>query len=117
MNVVDILSKSLSSEGVDYTYEYIVTRNSLKLLDEGVVKEVQSYGIVIERRDNSLGKVFNIERDCVKNISPQRHKVQALAKMLSSNLVSPIHFIEVIGEYIDDYISDYDRLFKETSIS
>lgn len=116
MNIVDTLSAKVIADGIEYIYEYNITRTSVLLSDYGLNKEVQSYGIEVERRDVVDGKVINIERECVKNISPQRYKVQALAKMLCDNLVSPVNFIEVIGENIDDYIIDYDEVFKDTSI-
>lgn len=116
MNIVDTLSRKITVDGIEYRYEYNIVKTKVLLSDYGLNKEVQSYGIEVERRDVSDGKVINIEREIVKNISPQRHKVQALAKLLSDNLVSPVNFIEVIGENIDDYIIDYDEVFKDTSI-
>lgn len=116
MNIVDTLSRKVTADGIEYRYEYNITKTKVLLSDYGLNKEVQSYGIEVERRDVSDGKVINIEREIVKNISPQRHKVQALAKLLFDNVVSPVNFIEVIGENIDDYIIDYDEVFKDTSI-
>lgn len=116
MNIVDTLSKKVIADGTEYRYEYNITRAKVLLSDYGINKEVQSYGIEVERKDVIDGKVVNIEREVVKNISPQRHKVQALAKLLWDNVVSPVNFIEVIGENIDEYIIDYDEVFKDTSI-
>ncbi|MBI6873250.1 DUF6514 family protein, partial [Clostridium aciditolerans] len=75
--------------------------------------EVQSYGIEIERQDLVDGKLVNIERDCVKSISPERHKVHNLMKLLYDNNVSPIHLIDVLGDYIDEYIVDFDKEIKD----
>jgi len=30
-------------------------------------------------------------------------------KLLNDNIVSPVHLIDIIGEYIDEYISDFDK--------
>jgi hypothetical protein len=32
--------------------------------------------------------------------------------MVHENTVSPIHMIEILGEYIDEYISDFDEMLK-----
>jgi hypothetical protein len=37
-------------------------------------------------------------------------------RMLYENAVSPIHLIDVLGEYIDEYIIDYDLYISETAI-
>lgn len=116
MNIVDTLSKKIVSDGVEYRYEYRITKATILLSEYGINREVQSYGIEVERKDLVDEKVINIEREIVKNISPQRHKVQELTKLLADNLVSPVNFIEVIGENIDDYIIDYDEVFRDISI-
>ncbi len=106
MYIVDTLSKSLKDNGLERRYEYRVIKSSLKCEDYGV-DEIQTYGIEVERKDLQAGKVFNLERDIIKNVSPQIHKVQALAKLLYDNSVSPINFVEILGEYVDQYISDF----------
>lgn len=116
MNIVDTLSKIVLADGIEYRYEYRITRANILLSEYGINKEVQSYGLEVERRDLVDEKVINIERDNVVNISPQRHKVQGLAKLLYDNVVSPVNFIEVVGENIDDYIIDYDEVFRDISI-
>lgn len=115
MNIVDTLNASLVVDGIDHRYEYMISKTDITLFELGVKKEVQSYGIVVERRDIAGGKVISLERDSVENVSPQRHKVQALAKLLCENLVSPINFIDIIGEYIDEYTVDYNEMLKQTS--
>lgn len=69
---------------------------------------IQTYGIEIERRDLKKGTVVNTVSDSIQYISPQRHKVQELLKMVYKNGLTPIHLVEVLGEYVDTYISDFD---------
>ncbi|MDF2505314.1 MULTISPECIES: DUF6514 family protein [Clostridium] len=116
MNIVDTFSKSIMNGETEYKYEYRITKSNIMLYDYGVNSEVQSYGIEIERQDIINGKTINLERDSVYNISPQRYKVQELTKLLYDNDVSPINSIEILGEYVDEYISDFDDVLKGISI-
>ncbi|WP_243449400.1 DUF6514 family protein [Clostridium acetobutylicum] len=70
--------------------------------------KIQSYGIEVERKDFVDNKIVNIERDDIKNISVEKEKVHNLMEILYKNVVSPIHFIEVIGSYVDNYTADFD---------
>jgi hypothetical protein len=115
MVVVESLSRHACRDKLKYNYIYRMTKNNLLIRIEETVSEIQSYGIEIERQDIEDGRIVNIERDCVKSISPQRYKVHELLKLLYNNEVSPIHLIDILGEYIDKYIIDFDEVLKDTS--
>jgi hypothetical protein len=115
MYVMDTLIKSINDNGIERKYEYKILRSSF-IRNECSGEEIQSYGIEVERKDIQSGKVFNFERNIIKNISPHRYKVQALAKLLCDNAVSPINFVEVLGDYVDEYIGDFDSINKNISI-
>ena len=68
----------------------------------------QAYGIEVERQDVINGGLVNIERNSVNNISTDKEKVKRLFDLVSKNNVSPIHLIDVIGEYVDEYVSDFN---------
>lgn len=112
MMVVENLVRTNGTDKVKYNYFYRLLKSKISIRYETDTIEVQSYGIEIERQDLVDGKLINIERDCVKSISTQRHKVHNLLKLLYDNSVSPIHLIEVLGEYIDEYIVDFDKEIK-----
>ena len=117
-----------SCEGMSYSKEYKVVKNlstvienrtySYRLIKSQYISshgdEVQAYGIEAERTDLANKQVIGIERAGVEYISPDVHKVSNLLLKLHSNNVSPIHLTDVIGEYVDDYASDFDsyRLSK-----
>lgn len=115
MLVVENMVRSEVSGDIRYNYSYRMTKDKVNLSVDKDSIEVQSYGIEIERQDISNGIIVNIERDYVKSISPHRHKVHNLLKMLYDNTVSPIHLIDILGDYIDEYIVDYDEALKEIS--
>lgn len=110
--IVENLFRSESVNEMKCNYYYRVIKGKISITYEKDTIEVQSYGIEVERQDLIDGKLINIERECVESISPERHKVHNLLKVLYDNLVSPIHLIEILGDYIDDYIVDFDKEIK-----
>lgn len=114
MVVIESMSRSEVADDVIYNYFYRIVKGQVTLPIGSDKIVVQSYGIEIERQDIKDGNVINIERDCINSISPQRYKVQNLLKLLYDNNVSPIHLIDVLGEYVDEYIIDFDKELKET---
>ncbi|MCY6483318.1 DUF6514 family protein [Clostridium aestuarii] len=115
MLVVENLCRKENYEGIECNYAYRVIKDKVTFSEIDKL-EIQSYGIEIERQDTVKGEIVKIERDCVKCISPHRHKVHNLAKMLYNNIVSPYHLLDVLGEYIDSYITDFDEVLKEIYI-
>ncbi|MGV8983936.1 DUF6514 family protein [Clostridium sp.] len=112
MVVLENLSKKVTEDDVKHNYFYRLLKSQISVSMDNEPTEIQAYGIEIERQDVINDIVVFIERDCVENISPQRYKVQGLIKMLYENTVSPIHMIDILGDYIDEYISDFDEILK-----
>lgn len=69
---------------------------------------IQVYGIEVEKEGIVDRKEINIERNSVEIISPDENKVRKLLNMLYNYKVSPIHLIDIIGEYVDAYVSDFE---------
>lgn len=117
MLVVEQMNHTETLDGKNLVYTYRLTRD-LKMLysDRGSI-EIQAYGIEVERQDFCDGVLINVERECVECISPQRYKVKNLMNLLYENIVSPIHLVEVLGEYIDEYVSDFDRCELELALN
>ncbi|AYD39375.1 hypothetical protein D4Z93_01985 [Clostridium fermenticellae] len=106
--VIESLVKVNEFEGIKYNYIYKLLKDKVMITYKKQALELECYGIEIERQDLKDNKIINSEKDFVKNISPQKYKVYNLLKMLYNNGVSPIHLIDVLGEYIDEYIIDFD---------
>ncbi|BDR65435.1 hypothetical protein K144313037_22820 [Clostridium tetani] len=117
MVVVESLNKVCREGELEHNYSYRMTKGKISLSGYENPIELQSYGIEIERQDIVKGDIINIERDFVKDISCQRYKVHKLLRLLYDNSVSPIHLIDIIGEYIDKYIEDFDNQLKEIAIN
>ena len=112
MVVIENLSKKVTEVDVKHNYFYRLVKSEISVLAYDEPTNVQAYGIEVERQDIVDDMVVCIERECVKNISPQRYKVKNLIKVLYDNTVSPIHMIDILGDYIDEYIVDFDEELK-----
>jgi hypothetical protein len=111
--IVESMVRNEICEDMRKNYFYRLTKNKVSLELGQDTMEVQSYGIEIERQDILNNSIVNIERDSVKSISPHRHKVHSLLKLLYDNCVSPVHLIDILGDYVDEYIVDFDEALKE----
>lgn len=107
--IVESMVKSETIGDREYEYNYRLLKNNVSLSYGNDTMEVQSYGIEVERQDIVNGTVTNVLIDSIKSISPYRFKVHNLLKLLYDNEVSPVHLIEVLGEYIDEYVIDFDE--------
>ena len=67
----------------------------------------QAYGIEVERQDFVEGVLVNIERDKIRKISNIKEKVNNLLEIIHKNKVSPIHIVDILGEYVDNYVIDF----------
>lgn len=115
MLVVENLCRSEICDNVQYNYSYRIIKDKVSFSEYDKL-EIQSYGIEVERQDIVDGKLTEVERDSIKCISPHRHKVHNLVKMLYDNIVSPLHLVDILGEYIDEYITDFDEILKDIYI-
>ena len=115
MLVVENLCRREMCDNVQFNYSYRIIKDKVIFSDYDKL-EIQSYGIEVERQDIVDDKLVKIERDLVKCISPHRHKVHNLLKMLYDNIVSPVHLIDILGEYLDEYITDFDEILKDIYI-
>ncbi|MBC8060617.1 MAG: hypothetical protein H7Y18_08120 [Clostridiaceae bacterium] len=90
----------------EYFYKLIKSSFSTTHLDEKVT--VDCFGIEVERHDIVDNCIARIERESIERISPYRYKVHNLLKFVNDNVVSPIHLIDVLGEYVDEYVLDFN---------
>ena len=110
MVVVESMSRGKIVGDIRHVYFYRLLKSNFTMSSENNIIEVQSYGIEIERQDMVNEELVSIVREDIINVSSQRHKVHNLLKLLHDNIVSPIHLVDVIGEYVDCYCCDYDQI-------
>lgn len=93
------------TNGIERKYKY-------KLI-KSLMGEEEVFGIEIERIDIKGDLIIDSFKDSIDLISPIEEKVSKLLKMLYENQVSPIHLIDIIGPYADEYVSDFDNIYSE----
>ncbi|NLM35749.1 MAG: hypothetical protein GX206_09960 [Clostridiales bacterium] len=114
MVIVETLTRTEEFGKLTYLYSYKLTEGYILMDVKGEKKSIKSYGIEVERLDIRNGKPVNIITESIDNISPNREKVYKLLKTLHQHGVSPIHLIDVIGEYVDQYVGDFDIKLEES---
>ncbi len=100
MYIVNSLYSNFKSDNKESQYYFRMTK---KDFDFG-----QAFGIEIERQDLIEGEVVRIERDSINKISNKEEKVKELLNLVHKNQVSPIHLVDILGEYVDRYVSDFN---------
>lgn len=101
MKIKESLSLIIENKEKEVNYFYRLTESETT---RGV-----AFGIEVEKQDIKNGAVTNIERDAVDIISNKEEKVKQILELLYRNNVSPIHLVDVIGEYVDEYVQDFDN--------
>ncbi|NFE94825.1 hypothetical protein FDF86_09660 [Clostridium botulinum] len=99
---MDIIEEytSIDAEN-DFEYKYRLTKS--------LYKGITGYGIEVQSQNsNTTNEVF-YEKDSVNLISINRHNVKALLTKLYENRVSPLHLIDIIGEYVDEHVCEFDN--------
>ncbi|MDQ0150766.1 DUF6514 family protein [Eubacterium multiforme] len=98
-----------TTNGIQRKYEYKLT----KIL----IGKDEIFGVEVERIDYKGDLVIDSFKDSVELISPIKEKVINLLKMLYENQVSPIHLIDIIGPFVDEYVNDFkDVQFDDLSV-
>lgn len=92
--------KLIGDEEIKYVYKLTQTE----------LNQSQAYGITIEKISMNGDEPIEAYRESVDVISPIRHKVEQLQKILYKAEVSPIHLIDIIGEYVDECVADFDGI-------
>lgn len=100
MEVVETLETVEIRDDKIYKYIYRIIKSKYENID--------AYGIEAEMQEIKENKVIDIERDSINIISSRIEKVRYLLEILHKNKVSPIHFIDVLGEEIDSYVEEFD---------
>lgn len=93
MKINKTLSKMVNINEREVKYIYRMTEKN--------IRNRQAFGIEIERQDFNDGEVINLERDYVSLVADEEKKANDLLVLLFNNLVSPIHLVDIVGEYSD----------------
>ena len=99
MRIKKSLSKIVNFDDKESRYIYRIVENS--------IRNRQAFGIEIERQDFNNGEMINLERDSVSLVASEERKANDILILLFNNLVSPIHLVDIVGEYADLCVNDF----------
>lgn len=97
MKIKKTLSKSINIDNKELKYIY-------RIIEETVLNR-QAFGIEIERQDFNNGEISDLERDYVNIVAIDENKANEILVKLYDNEVSPIHLVDIVGEYSDNCIA------------
>lgn len=89
-----------------YRYYLLEEKMDMQVFDKSLA--LNCYGIEILREKYVDGKVVDLFRDSVNHVSTEKDKVINLIGYLRDNEVSPIHLIDITGEFADKWVEDFD---------
>ena len=93
-------------------YTSVDTENNFEYkyrLTKSVYKGIIGYGIEVQSQSSNNTNNMFYEKDSVNLISINRHNVKSLLTKLYQNRVSPVHLIDIIGEYVDNHVYEFDN--------
>jgi len=99
MHIENVLNNFTFEDNKEIKYIYRLVRENFF--------EGQAYGIEVERQDFLKDKLIYIERNEIRKVSNIKSKVDELLNILNDNKVSPIHLVDILGNYVDDYAADF----------
>ncbi|CDF57695.1 DUF6514 family protein [Thermobrachium celere] len=109
-DVVEIAScRTILDDNKSYVYKYYLVKNCKKINVGDDEFDIKCFGIEVLREEIVDDKVISIEKNWVDYVSTDRTKVLELIIYLQKNEVSPVHLVEIIGEYVDEWVSDFDN--------
>lgn len=100
MKIKKSLSKIINIDDKQTKYIYRIIESKLK--------SVQAFGIEIERQDFNNGEIINLERDSVSIVASEQKMANEILMLLFNNLVSPIHLVDIVGEYSDLCVNEFN---------
>jgi hypothetical protein len=100
--------KTTIDENMEYLYRYFLLESKKDLCIDDNFVNIQCYGIEVVREKLLDGRIVDIDRDKIETISPIRNKVVDLIEYLKDHEVSPVHLVDIIGEYVDESVGDFE---------
>lgn len=115
-NKTEICScKVYDEEGRGYYYRYFLLQSNVKIETCITSINVPAYGIEVISEEISDGKIIHIDGDTLICVSPFKLKVMELIELLKNNSVSPVHLVDIVGAYADDWVEDFDKTARNLS--
>lgn len=102
--LLESLNVKKEVNGMEMKYSYGIIES--KYLENVV------YGIYVSREYIDGEKVIDLYEDSIKYVSPIKEKVIGLRDLLYKGEVSPLHLIDIVGDFVDNCVNDFIALEK-----
>ncbi|WP_346889983.1 DUF6514 family protein [Clostridium sp. UBA1056] len=110
--IIETLKSNMVCEENTVEYTYNLIQSELEVNTNGERRVIDVYGVEIESEVKNKDKHVERYRENVGCITPNRYKGSELLGLLRNNGVSPIHLIDIIEEYIEEYYADFDEVVQ-----
>jgi hypothetical protein len=90
-------------------YRYFLIKSNRDIERNDNVVSVPCYGIGIESEITLNGEIVSTYDDTIDAVSSIEEKVLKLITMFRDNNVSPVHLVDIAGEYTDEWVDDFDE--------
>lgn len=102
MRILEEYNVVIENDGIELRYFYRLTQSQYC--------SFPAYGVEIERKDYKGVTKINEVIDGIEFVSAQRHKAKQIVMNLCKNEVSPIHLVDILGEFVDVHAYEFDML-------
>ncbi|WP_346930201.1 DUF6514 family protein [Clostridium sp.] len=110
--IIETLKSNMECEENTIEYTYNLIQSELEIHMDGERRVIDVYGVEIESEVKNKGKHVKQYKEHVQCITPNKYKGSELLGLLKNNVVSPIHLIDIIEEYIETYYADFDEVVQ-----
>lgn len=108
-NKNEVTSYKTSIDDRECIYKYYVLETSKEMTINNKKFIIPCYGINVVSEVYEGGKMCFSFENSIEHVTPFLGKVLNLIEYLKINGVSPIHLIEVAGEFVDEWVNDFDN--------
>lgn len=96
-------------EQTRYVFRYYLLEDTKKIFINESHINVPCYGIEIVSEKIVNGRLKDIFCDSLAVVSSIKDKVINLIEFLKDNEVSPYHIVDIVGEYADEWVGDFEK--------
>lgn len=107
--IIETLKSNIVCEENTVEYTYNLIKSELEINRNGERRVIDVYGVEIESEVKNKDKNVNQYKEHGSCITPDKYKGSKLLGLLRNNEVSPVHLIDIIEEYIEEYYADFDK--------
>jgi hypothetical protein len=98
-----------ADEQTRYVFRYYLLEDTKKIFINESHINVPCYGIEISSEKIVNGSLEDIFCDSLTVVSSMKDKVVNLIEFLKDNQVSPHHIVDIVGEYADEWVGDFEK--------